>query len=459
LWGEESVLHVEHLSPPRTFRLGEDDSEAESGVDYVIGSQSLGAVSWPLVLHDDAGGTRVVLPEGATCEAVRAGVSVPAEELAQRASGELPGAREIELGRDLWVRVTHRGFSFVVRDLPAESLPLAAPLMALDVKEQKGLFASLAGHAFVLAMFWFLPPYSTARSADILHTDSRLIQYAIEKNQDPPPPDVFAPADKKNDGGSASQAAKNDRGRHGNPSAKHDCNDCRNKATPAPQTREELKALAAKSGIVSYLGTVAAQMTGGSSLYAAANAENGDANDALLALLGPNEGEARGLFGGLSSIGTGHGGGGNAEGTLGADVTTVGGHGGHGGPGYGEVSSSLRNRNAKIPPRIVPGNAKVTGSLRKETIRRVIGQHINEVRFCYTQALIGKPDLQGRVVVQFVISPQGTVMTAIVRDSDLGDFKVASCVADVVKRAVFPQPEGGGLVQVSYPFVLSQVGN
>ncbi len=332
-------------------------------------------------------------------------------------------------------------------------------MAALDVKEQKGLFASVAAHLFVLAAFYLLPPYSTAYSADVLNTQSRLVQFAIAQNEDPPLPEVPAPSPEKNDGGTPSKASKGDRGRHGNPDAKRDCNDCRSKATPSPQlTRDDLKKLAAKAGIVNLLGAAAAQLAG-SSLYAAANAENGDANEALLALLGPNEGEARGLFGGLNSIGTGHGGGGNAENTIGTDLITVSGPGGHGGSTYGEARSPLRTRDPKIPGRIRSGDAKVTGSLRRETIRRAIGQHINEVRFCYTQALIGKPELQGRVTVQFVISPAGTVMTAVVKDSDLGDFKVASCVADVVKRVVFPQPEGGGLVQVSYPFVLSQVGN
>ncbi|MEL6177655.1 MAG: AgmX/PglI C-terminal domain-containing protein [Myxococcota bacterium] len=36
-----------------------------------------------------------------------------------------------------------------------------------------------------------------------------------------------------------------------------------------------------------------------------------------------------------------------------------------------------------------------------------------------------------------------------------GSGAVASCVAGKVRRWVFPQPKGGGIVVVTYPFVFS----
>jgi hypothetical protein len=32
------------------------------------------------------------------------------------------------------------------------------------------------------------------------------------------------------------------------------------------------------------------------------------------------------------------------------------------------------------------------------------------------------------------------------------------CIAGVMRRLVFPAPDGGGLVKVTYPFVLAQAG-
>jgi TonB family protein len=101
----------------------------------------------------------------------------------------------------------------------------------------------------------------------------------------------------------------------------------------------------------------------------------------------------------------------------------------------------------------------VLGSLSKETIRRIIGRHVAEVRNCYQQQLQAHPDLQGRVAIKFIISPTGAVQTAQVTESDLGSPAVGQCIAQAVQRWGFPAPEGGGLVVVTYPFVLSQAGN
>ena len=118
-------------------------------------------------------------------------------------------------------------------------------------------------------------------------------------------------------------------------------------------------------------------------------------------------------------------------------------------------AGSYRRRTEHVP-RIRSGALDLRGSLSKEVIRRVINRHIQEIRFCYEQQLISRPDLQGRVAVKFVISPSGAVANAVVQQSDIGSAKVDSCIAAAVGRMDFPAPEGGGLVLVTYPFVLSQ---
>ena len=97
------------------------------------------------------------------------------------------------------------------------------------------------------------------------------------------------------------------------------------------------------------------------------------------------------------------------------------------------------------------------GSLSKEVIRRVIRRHINEVRFCYEQELDRVPTSQGRVAVKFIISPRA-VQTAATASSTLGSPKAEGCIANAVRRWTFPSPEGGGIVVVTYPFVLEQTG-
>ena len=123
------------------------------------------------------------------------------------------------------------------------------------------------------------------------------------------------------------------------------------------------------------------------------------------------------------------------------------------GEGYGRLASGSSGRSARVP-RVRTGDADVRGSLSKEVIRRVVQRHINEVRFCYEQQLNQRPDLEGRISVQFVISPTGAVQMAAVSASNMGSPPVETCIAGAVHRWSFPAPEGGGIVVVNYPFVL-----
>ncbi len=107
---------------------------------------------------------------------------------------------------------------------------------------------------------------------------------------------------------------------------------------------------------------------------------------------------------------------------------------------------------------IIPGTAQVRGSLDKEIIRRVIRSHIKEVKFCYEQELLKKPDLGGRVVVQFTISASGQVVASVLQTSTMGNSRVENCTVQAVRRWEFPKPLGGGIVIVSYPFVLTPAG-
>ena len=109
-------------------------------------------------------------------------------------------------------------------------------------------------------------------------------------------------------------------------------------------------------------------------------------------------------------------------------------------------------------PVLRPGPVEAVGSLSKEVIRRVIRRHLNEVRFCYEQQLSAQPDLSGRVTVSFIIAPTGAVQSSAIRASTLGNASVDGCIAQAARRWSFPQPEGGGVVAVNYPFVLAQAG-
>lgn len=162
-------------------------------------------------------------------------------------------------------------------------------------------------------------------------------------------------------------------------------------------------------------------------------------------------------MGPLGLVGTGRGGGGMGEGTIGLGNTGLIGKGGGGGTGsgYGRGSGGSFGPVGKPVPRVRQAKATVSGGLDRDIIRRIVRAHINEVRHCYNQGLAKDPDLGGKVAVQFTIVATGKVGESKVDSTTLSDQNVGECVAKAVKRWKFPKPQGGVDVSVTYPFVLS----
>ena len=101
---------------------------------------------------------------------------------------------------------------------------------------------------------------------------------------------------------------------------------------------------------------------------------------------------------------------------------------------------------------------RVRGSMDKEVIRRVIRQNLSQVQRCYQEGLGRVPGLRGRVVVEFTIDKTGRVVRSVVKQTTLGDMAVEQCIARQARGWRFPKPTGGGIVIVSYPFVLRTSG-
>ena len=106
-----------------------------------------------------------------------------------------------------------------------------------------------------------------------------------------------------------------------------------------------------------------------------------------------------------------------------------------------------------------PPNSRVRGSLDKEIIRRVIAKHINEIKRCYEEVLKANANLSGRAVVQFTIAGTGAVVASAIQESTMDNAQVERCMADAVLSWEFPDPQGGGQVVVSYPFILKPATN
>lgn len=312
-----------------------------------------------------------------------------------------------------------------------------------------------------LLMIFSVPPDPKSLSLDLFNSDNRFVKFLIkppeEKEEEIPEwlkkkgPEEQGGKGKRHKGEEGKMGKKTSKNKEGLYGLKGP------KDNPDPHLAKKLAEENAKNaGILGVLKTSEGSHI--ASIFGRDSALGNDEVNVLGGLIGNEIGEAYGV-GGLGLVGTGSGGGGTGEGTIGlGNLGTIGkGGGGGSGSGYGRGAGGLGGRRAKAPD-VIPGQANVRGSLDKEIIRRIIRRHINEVKYCYEQELTKRPDLGGRIMVQFTIAATGQVVASVLQNSSMGNAKVENCIVQAVRRWEFPKPLGGGIVIVSYPFVLTPAG-
>ncbi|HVT06917.1 MAG TPA: AgmX/PglI C-terminal domain-containing protein [Polyangia bacterium] len=363
----------------------------------------------------------------------------------------------LELPPDAHLRIPCGEMIFELR---AAEIPGAVPRPWLPAGWRAGLRYP-AGVALalltVMAVVRSMPPDPRALSLDVFGADSRLDRTVVI------PLDLAAPAVEKarettRSPAGASRAAAGPSGQAGSPRAPRR----ETRMAVAGTAKTDARQAAARirtSGLLPLLdGPRSAAVAG---VFDAGPALGADVQDAIGHLQGADIASAYGING-LGHLGTGAAAAGTGDRTIGdGSLETLGrfGHrlGSDAATGYGRTVGSLGTRKPH-PPDILIGDGSVRGSLDKEIIRRIVRQHLNEIRYCYVNALAAHPTLAGRVVVQFTIAPNGRVLAAVLASSTLGNLAVESCVVGAVRRWEFPQPQGGGLASVTYPFQLSPAG-
>jgi hypothetical protein len=175
-------------------------------------------------------------------------------------------------------------------------------------------------------------------------------------------------------------------------------------------------------------------------------------NNALGGLKGASMGDAGGA-GGLGSRGTGAGGGGTGLGIGGLGSGT-----GRGSGGNGNIDLGGRGKGTT---KIVPGKITYEGGLSREEIQRVISRVMSQIKYCYEKELNKDPNLEGKLVMFWIISGTGDVQTTQTAQNTFGGASgpaIDQCVSRIIQRLKFPNPKGGGIVNVTYPFVFSASG-
>jgi FHA domain len=469
IFWDTMVLHVQHLTPPRSFYVGEEQGKNFT-CDYFIPSEKLGTTRAPIVLADRGGSVSIVLPQRSTGTIEIPGqpkmtVQQAIDQGKTQPCAELSGAQQLALPPGAKAKVELGGLVFQV--ITGNAGRVVAGHFQLDTQGLLYTGLSLAVHAGLLAaMAFFMPPLGSTDedgiSSDQQYLIQQYLQAAAEKEMEEKETEQVADNNADNKEGGTGTRAKGEEGSMGNPNTKltgnrYGVQGPADNADPHIARQAALRD-AAEFGMIGLLNSGA----GGDPNAPTAPWGRDDSlgNDPMSArgnMWGNDIGESFGA-GGLGLSGIGEGGGGRGEGIGLGGIGTLGHGAGTGtGQGFGSGHGRLGGSHRAKPPSVRMGATQVSGRLPPEVIQRIVRQNFGRFRLCFENGLRNNPNLQGRVSVRFVIGRDGAVSNVGNGGSDMPDGGVVSCVVRAFYGLSFPQPEGG-IVTVTYPIMFAPGG-
>lgn len=102
-------------------------------------------------------------------------------------------------------------------------------------------------------------------------------------------------------------------------------------------------------------------------------------------------------------------------------------------------------------PKVRMGDFTVSGDLPPEIVKRIFRQNLGRVRLCYEKQLEKKPKLEGKMQLDFTITPKGEIQAPRGSALTLNEPALFECIAKSTKDVTFPEPAGGAPVTVSVP--------
>jgi hypothetical protein len=463
LWGS-NVLHVSHLTPPRNFYVGEEQSK-NFGCDFFIPSEKLGTTRLPVVVGDRASVSLVIPPHAHGWVDLPGQGRLSLDDVRARAqpSAELSGGHQIALPGGARANVELNDFVFQVAAVNAGRPIKHGVATSWDWTVASYFGLSFLAHAgLIAAMAFFVPPLGLTDDEDLdkdaLFLMQQYLNSAAEREQEEKEPEVVQENSDNKEGGTGTRA-KGEEGSMGNPTTK-----ATNKRyavqgpkdNPDPHiARQAALREAMEFGMIGLLNTGAAgDPNAPTAPWGRDTSSGSDDISARGNMWGDEIGDAFGA-GGLGLSGIGEGGGGRGEGIGLGNIGTLGHGAGTGtGQGFGAGHGRLGGSHKTSAPKVRMGATTVSGRLPPEVIQRIVRQNYGRFRMCYEQGLGRNPNLQGRVSARFVIGRDGSVSNVGNGGSDLPDSGVVSCVLSAFYGLSFPQPEGG-IVTVVYPIMLA----
>jgi len=397
-----------------------------------------------LVKHARRGGHVVTFPDEIRAEVHGGGRIVPLGMKGRRVDAPFRG-HAYTIGRDdrVVAQITP-SLTLIARYVRAERQEDIGLLRRLDVPfAVTALIALLALVAFFVLVARTPVREETYRDA-LAQNPDRFAKYQVRAPPAPPEP----PKVKEASGAKEGEKSRGPEGKVGKREAKKkEAAPSRPGADPDKKAKDQAKIR--KLGLIAALSKMG--MAGGGGGLPGPGGLGAGINPSLGGTRAQaGAGDAYGV-GGLGTRGSGSGAGGNALGIGGLGTKGS----GHGRGGYGEVDLGGRGKDETI---FVPGRTTVVGGLSRDVINRVIQKHYNEIKYCYEKELSRQPDLYGKVTLLFLIEGTGRVGDALVQQTTMASEPVESCMVNHVRRWLFPAPQGGGTVQVTYPYVFKSSG-
>ena len=439
LWGDQRV--GEFLVSPgkkQSFSVG-----SEKGVDFIMGDSKLGSPRFE-VLRTDGQSFTLCFTGKMKGELTRHGDTRDLKAVIESGGASHEGeAYSLTLEKDDFLVVDLGGVT-----LEAMFMPVPKRVVAPMTESMDFTVVNIFLVMFFLASLVVVTAANQAEDgeefADELAGSNARIAKLIVKAPETQKNKFLEKLNQQKEKAQAEKAAKrkDPEGQMG----KKEAPKTNNRTAPQgqPNKKDEARAMAQK--IFSGKGGVSSIFGGGGL--------GGDLKSAMGNMFGAKAGNSGG-FGGLGLRGGGGGGGGTGQ-TIGIGAIGTKGRGGGTGD-YGSSAGGLGGKQS-VEVGIAADDATVMGSLDKELIRQVIARNRGQIRFCYESLLNRYPKLGGKVAIRFTISATGSVVASSVAQSTAGNPELEQCVAGRVRTWQFPQPKGGGVVVVTYPFIFKAAG-
>jgi pSer/pThr/pTyr-binding forkhead associated (FHA) protein len=467
---DSNVLRVDHLTPPRSYFVGEELGDKKATCDFFVPSEMLGTTRAPIVVANGVSASLVILPRSSGTVDIPGQAKVTLQDLIAsgraRQSSQLSGAHEFELpaGAKARMELEHSGLVFEVSAVNAGK-PVPAGIFAQFEAAAYIFFGlSLLLHLGTVASLAFFMPHMNGDDSEAIDRDTLLMMQHLlnaeaEREQEKKDTEEVTDANADNKEGGSGTRAKGEEGSMGNPTTKetgHKFGVQGPQDNPDPHIAKQAALReAAEFGMIGLLNTGAGgDPNAPTAPWGREDSLGADAMSARGNMWGDAIGDSFGA-GGLGLSGVGEGGGGRGEGIGLGGIGTIGHGAGTGnGQGFGNGHGRLGGAHQTRAPSVRQGATQVNGRLPAEVIQRIVRQNFGRFRLCYENGLRTNPNLSGRVSVKFVIDRSGSVATAQDGGSEIPDQGVVSCVVRGFGNLSFPQPEGG-IVTVVYPIIFN----